>query len=102
VPGVDGGVYDGVPVPPPDGVPEGAAGVPVLGAAPVPPPDVPLFALFFLVLLGVTGLPVEIGGGGAWNVLVLEPEPPPPLDATAITTIRKKATPTSATSLRRR
>jgi hypothetical protein len=101
--GVEGGVYEGVPVPPPDGVPEGVAGVPVLGVAPAPPLEVPLFASFFLLALaGVTGLPVEIGGGGDWNVSELEPEPPPPLAATAITTIMKKATPASATSLRRR
>jgi hypothetical protein len=101
--GVEGGVYEGVPVPPLDGVPDGVAGVPVLGVAPVPPLEGAAFVVVFcLALPGVTGLPVEIGGGGDWNVSELEPEPPPPLAAIAITTIRKKATPASATSLRRR
>lgn len=103
MPDDDGGVYAGVPVPPLDGMPEGAAGVPVLGAAPAPPLGVPsVVVVFVLVLAGLTGFPVEIGGGGDWNVSEFEPEPPPPLEAIAITTIRKKATPTSATSLRRR
>jgi hypothetical protein len=99
--GVCCGTY-GEAVPPPDGVPDGAAGVTALGVAPAPPLEVPVFVFFFLLSPGATGLPVEIGGAGCANVDELGLELPPPLDATAITTIRKKATPASATSLRRR
>jgi hypothetical protein len=93
---------EGEAVPPLDGVPDGAAGVTALGVAPAPPLEEPLFAFFFLLSPGAIGLPVEIGGAGCWNVDEFEPELPPPLEATAITTIRKNATPATATSLRRR
>lgn len=94
-------------VPPLDGV-EGDDGVPELGVPPPEPPigvpPLPFFALlFFFWSPGCTGLPPVTGGrtdGTVW--LELEPEPPPPLDAIAITTIRKNAAATSATSRRRR
>jgi hypothetical protein len=104
VPADDGGTYAGLPVPPAGGVPDGTAGVPVLGVAGMAPLETPVSGVVLLLLAfaGVTGLPVEIGGGGAWNVSELELELPP-LEAIAITTIRKKAaTAPSATSLRRR
>jgi hypothetical protein len=90
----------GVAVPPVDGVP--VAGVPVLGVAPaVGVVVVVVFPLFFLSP-GATAWPVGSGGAVGWIVWVLDLEPPPPLDATAITTIRKKAATAAATSLRRR
>ena len=82
-------------------------GVPLLGVPPVELPlepfDPSLF-LFFFVSPGTTGSPAVTGGITGWTVCVV-PAPlslPPPLDAIAITTIRKKATPASAASLRRR
>jgi hypothetical protein len=94
------------------GVPPLGAGVPVEGVAvegvPVEPPlgvEVPLpsFAfLFFFLSPGCTGSPVTAGGTvcTGW-VDSVEPSLPPPLDATAITTIRKKAATATATSRRR-
>lgn len=94
-------------VPPVAGT-DGVTGVPVLG---VPPPEPPIGAppfwclafLFFFLSPGWTGWPVGTGVA-AGSVVWLDPEllPPPPLDATAITTIRKNATTASATSRRRR
>jgi hypothetical protein len=107
VPGLAGCCAGGVAVPPVDGT-DGVAGVPVLGVPPPEPPigapPLPSFAfLFFFVSPGCTGSPVVTGGTTGCTVW-LDPEPssPPPLDATAITTIRKKATTASATSRRRR
>jgi hypothetical protein len=84
------------------------AGVPELGVPPPEPPigapPLPFFAfLFFFVSPGWTGSPVVTGGTTGCTVW-LDPEllSPPPLDATAITTIRKNATTASATSRRRR
>jgi hypothetical protein len=104
VAGVAGVAGAGVPV---EGV-AGVTGVPELG---VPPPEPPIGAppspsfafLFFFVSPGCTGSPVLTGGTTGCTVSV-DPElsSPPPLDATAITTIRKKATTASATSRRRR
>jgi hypothetical protein len=96
-------VTAGVPLPPPlDGVDDGA-GV-ALGVAPdLGVVEEPFFFFFgFLRSPGTTGWPVLIGGAGGWIVWVLDPDPPPPLDAIATTTIRKNAMPTSATSRRRR
>jgi hypothetical protein len=100
----------GVPVPPDAGgvaVPP-LEGVPELGV--LPPDEPPLDELppepdllFFFLSDGVTGVPLVIGGTTGWVVCVLEFDvEPPPLDATAITTIRKNASTTTATSLRRR
>jgi hypothetical protein len=100
------------PVPP---VPEGACGVGLAGvglgagdAAPPPldpllgvePPELPEL-LFFLVVEGVV-TPPETGVVDGWKVGTGVDFDPPPLDAMAITTIRKKRTPPRATSLRRR
>lgn len=102
-----GGVVDGVPV---LGVAELGGvlvdGVPVLGVPPVASPDEPepfWFFLFFFLSPGATGSPLVIGAttGTVSVELEFEGVSPPPLEAIAITTIRKKATPDSATSLRR-
>ncbi len=94
-------------MPPLEGVVEGVAGVPVLGVPPVaePPledPPLELPFLFFFVVLGEAGVPVVTGGVTGAIVLLLDFEPPPPLEAMAITTIRKNAAAARATSLRRR
>jgi hypothetical protein len=97
-------------VPPPDGA-EGVTGVPDEGATPPdpPPPLMPPgvapvpFLPFFLVVDG-TVTPPETGGATA-GIVWLEFELlllPPPLDAIAITMIRKTATAPSAMSRRRR
>jgi hypothetical protein len=108
VPGLAGCEAGGLTVPPPLDGTEGAAGVPVLGVPPPEPPigapPFPFFAfLFFFLSPGWTGSPVGTGVVTGCTVSV-DPEllPPPPLDATAITTIRKNATTASATSRRRR
>jgi hypothetical protein len=95
----------GVDVPPLEGT--GVTGVPLLGVPPPEPPAAvpPLFFafLFFLVSPGWTGLPPSTGAGAAEGTVVLDEELLlPPLDATAITTIRKNATTASAMSRRRR
>jgi hypothetical protein len=94
-------------------LPLDGAGVPVEGVAVlgVPPPEPPmgvpvsepsLAFLFFFLSPGCTGSPVT-GATGAGVVVTLESDEPlpPPLDATAITTIRKKTATTAATSRRR-
>jgi hypothetical protein len=94
-------------VPPPDGD-EGVTGLPEDGVPPpdppigAPPPEFPAF-LFFFLSPGCTGTPPVTGGVTA-GIVVLEFElpPPPPLDAIAITTIRKSAAPAKAASRRRR
>lgn len=102
---------DGVEPPPDEGgeelPPEEGAGE--LGVPPVEPPpvDVPPEAFFFFLFLaaspGTTGVPAVTGGTIGCVVWVLELELElPPLDATAITTIRKNANTTAAMSLRRR
>jgi hypothetical protein len=105
VPGDCGWEVGGVAVPPLEGT---GVWVPELG---VPPPDPPIgdpfdplpAFLFFFLSPGCTGSPVVTGGTmGTVVWLELDPSLPPPLDAIAITTIRKKATAASATSLRRR
>jgi hypothetical protein len=105
--GVEGCEAGGVLVPPLEGVL--VDGVPLLG---VPPPEPPIAAppdpfwpfLFFFLSPGCTGSPLVTGGitGTVSVELELGVVPPPPLEAIAITTIRKKAAPASATSLRRR
>jgi hypothetical protein len=100
------GCEEGGTVPPDAGGVDEAGGVAELGGAPLGtlPPDVPspLF-FFFFASPGCTGSPVETGGaGGAISGVVAGLEPPPPLDAIAITTIRKNAATASAASLRRR
>jgi hypothetical protein len=96
----------GVEVPPLEGVP--VDGVELGVPPPEPPIGVPLDPLwpflFFFLSPGCTGSPLVTGGITGCTVWV-DPEPlppPPPPDAMAITTIRKNAAPTSATSLRRR
>jgi hypothetical protein len=97
------GVWDGADgeaVPPVDGVP--VAGVPALGVAPAVGVVVVVVLPFFFLSPGVTAWPVGRGGAGGWIVCVLDLEPPPPLEAIAITTIRKNAAAAAATNLRRR
>jgi hypothetical protein len=84
-------------------------GVPVLGVPPPEPPIgvPPVFWFAFLLRFlspGCTGSPVVTGGTTGCTVWVEPEEPPlpPPLDATAITTIRKNAATATATSRRRR
>lgn len=96
----------GVGVPPVAGVPD-EGGVPVLGVpvegTPVEPPPVSFAFLRFFVSPGSTGSPVVTGGVTGCTVSLLEGVLlSPPLEAIAITTMRKKATAASATSLRRR
>src|SRR4051794_20335070 len=95
-------------VPPLDGD-EGVTGLPEEGVPPPEPPiEIPpptLFAfLFFFLSPGCTGTPPVTGGATrctVWPEFEL-PLLPPPLDAIAITTIRKSATPARAMSRRRR
>jgi hypothetical protein len=86
--GAGAGVGAGVAVPPLEPVP----GVEV--------PELPELRFFFEVE-GVVTPPVT-GVVDGWNVGTGAGFEPPPLDAIATTTIRKKITPASATSLRRR
>ena len=85
-------------MPPPEGVPP----VPVLGAAPPPPlelvPSVPVVSVELSAdgALGTAG-----AAGGIVEVLPLVLPPPPPLEAMAITTIRKRMAQPIATRRRR-
>jgi hypothetical protein len=63
-------------------------------------PELPELLFFFDVEGVVT--PPEIGVVDGWKVGTGFDFDPPPLDAMAMTTIRKKRTPPRATSLRRR
>jgi hypothetical protein len=104
VPGVCWGVA-GVAVPPEDGVAGVADGAAALGVAPPLGAAVAVVVLprfFFFRSPGATAWPLGSGGAGGWIVCVLDLGPPPPLEATAITTIRKKTATAAATSLRRR
>jgi hypothetical protein len=94
----------GVAVPPVEGAAGVAAGVPLGVAPPLGTAGVVVVrpCFFFLRSEGVTACPLGSGGAGGWTVCVLDFDPPPPLEATAITTIRKKTPTPAATSLRRR
>jgi hypothetical protein len=93
----------GVAVPPVAGVAGVADGVPELGVAPPLGTAVVVVPCFFFFLSpGATAWPLGSGGAGGWTVCELDFDPPPPLEATAITTIRKKMPTAAATSLRRR
>jgi hypothetical protein len=79
------------------------AGVAAPPLEPDPGVDVPEPELLFF-FDGDCGVvtPPESGVVEGWKVGTGAGFEPPPLDAIATTTIRKKTTPTSATSLRRR
>jgi hypothetical protein len=82
------------------GLGAGAAEPPLDPDPGVDVPD-PEFLFFFEGDEGVV-TPPEIGVVDGWKVGTGAGFDPPPLDAIAITTMRKKMAPTRATSLRRR